>query len=259
MANTGDLGCNIQFLLDSQKCSNIDELGQLLFQSLHYYGLNCSLQMRGQYMVKDMEAHGMAKAMESKLLEELKGAGRFYDFGSRTMVNYNSVSLLIKNMPLDDEVKYGMIKDNIFALLQGIDSKIQSLDLQLSLQREYESQERLVNRMQEGIHHLGSQYRNLTKKIAGVVDQMGATVETAMQTMLLTDEQEVILKAHMDQGRNSVCDLFEEYASMDDDLRKIVEKNASHQSFRQDIDVGLSPNNSISSSDEVITNIKKTG
>jgi len=237
MANTGDLGCNIQFLLESQRCSNIDELGQLLFQSLSYYGLDCSLQMRAEYVVKNMEANGLEKAMESQLLEELKDVGRFYDFGCRTMVNYNSTSLLIKNMPMNDDVKYGMIKDNIFALLQGVDARIESLDLQIRLKKEYESQDRLILSMQEGIHQLGSKYRGLTKNIAGVVDQMAGTVETAMQTMLLTDEQEVILKNHMDEGRNSVCDIFEHYASMDDELRKIVSQNTSLQHFKERVEL----------------------
>ena len=257
MANTGDLGCNIQFLLESQRCSNIDELGQLLFQSLSYYGIDCSLQMRAEFMVKNMEANGMEKAMESQLLEELKDAGRYYDFGCRTMVNYNSTSLLIKNMPMDDDVKYGMIKDNIFALLQGVDAKIESLNLELRLKQEYESQDRLILRMQEGIHHLGSQYRGMTKKIADVVDQMAGTVEHAMQTMLLTDEQEVILKNHMDDGRNSVCELFEQYASMDDDLREVVSQNSHIQAFKEIVDLKVTEDQG--ASNQVVTGLMRSG
>ena len=101
MSNTSDMGANIQFLLDSYQCENLDQLGQLLFKSLNYFGLSCSLQMRSKYQIKNMEANGMERTMESKLLSEMKDAGRFYDFGSRTVINYGSVSLLIKNMPKD--------------------------------------------------------------------------------------------------------------------------------------------------------------
>jgi len=226
MANTGDLGTNIQFLLDSYQCENLDQLGQLLFQSLNYYGLSCSLQMRGKHIIKNMEANGLERTMESKLLTELKDSGRFYDFGCRTVANYGSTSLLIKNMPLEDPEKYGIIRDNIFALLQGTDAKVKALDIQTSLWLEYQAQESLTQKMQEGIHQLGSQYRELTKEIAGVVSHMADSVENAMQTLLLTDEQEVILMEKLENGKNSVCDLFEKYASMDDDLKDIVAKGS---------------------------------
>jgi len=226
MTNTSDLGANIQFLLESYQCENLDQLGQLLFQSLNYYGLTCSLQMRGEHVTKNMEANGMERTMESRLLNELKNAGRFYDFGCRTVANYGSTSILIKNMPVDDSIRYGVIKDNIFALLQGTDAKVKALDTQTNLQLEHQAQESLTLQLKQGVNDLDAQYRMLTEKIAGVVNQMAGAVESAMQTMLLTDEQEVILLGKLDDGKNSVCDLFEEYASMDDDLKAMVENTA---------------------------------
>ncbi len=224
MCNTSDLGVNIQFLLDSHQCENFDQLGQLFFQSLNHYGLNGSLQMRGRFVIKNMEANGMERAMESQLLDELKDKGRFYDFGYRTVVNYGGTSLLIKNMPLDDEVKYGVIKDNIFALLQGVEARIEALDTQASLLQEREMQEDLLSKMQEAIYELGVDYKELTKNIANVVDHMAVSIEDSIMTLLLTEEQEGILKNHLEQGRNSVCDLFEQNATMDDGLKEIIER-----------------------------------
>jgi CheY-like chemotaxis protein len=242
MANTGDLGANIQFLLESYQCQNFDELGQLLFQSLNYYGLSCSLQMRGKYHIKNMEANGMERKMESRLLSELKDSGRFYDFGNRTVVNYNSVSILIKNMPLPSDDKYGVIRDNIFALLQGADAKINALDLQASVTLEHEAQENLIKKMHTGIQSLGSRYEELTKNIAGVVNHMAGSVENAMQTLLLTDEQEQVLLERLDNGKNSVLDIFEEYANMDEDLNDILTENSTLSSSGESEEVRNSSN-----------------
>ena len=110
MSDTSDLGVNIQFLLDCSTCNNLDELGMRLFQALQNYGLSCSLQMRSEHGIKNMEANGMAKAMESVLMDECKDQGRYVDFGHRSIMNYETVSLLVKNMPVDDDKKYGAIK-----------------------------------------------------------------------------------------------------------------------------------------------------
>ena len=224
MSNTSDLGCNIQFLLDSHQCENFDQLGQLLFQSLNHYGITCSLQMRGRFGTKNMEANGMSRAMESQLLSELKVKERFYDFGCRTVINYGGVSLLIKDMPIEDEVKYGMIKDNIFALLQGVEARITALDTQTNLLQEREIQQDLLVNIQTEIAELNNKYKKLSEDIAGVVDYMANTIESSIMTLLLTEEQELILKEHLEHGRNSVCDLFEKNASMDDGLKEIIKR-----------------------------------
>jgi len=224
MSNTSDLGCNIQFLLDSHQCENFDQLGQLVFQSLNHYGLKCSLQMRGRFSLKNMEANGMEKMMESQLLSELKDKGRFFDFGYRTIVNYGSVSLLVKNMPLDDEVKYGIIKDNIFALVQGVEARMNSLDMKVSLLQERDMQANLLTEMQHEIQQLDHSYKALTNNVAGVVNNMAASIEDDIATLLLTDEQELVLKSHLEQGRNAVCDYFEKSAKMDDGLKDIIER-----------------------------------
>lgn len=224
MTNTSDLGCNIQFLLDSHQCENLDQLGQLLFQSLNHYGLTCSLQMRGRFAVKNMEANGMEKTMESQLLSELKGKGRFFDFGYRTVVNYSSVSLLVKNMPLDDELSYGRIKDNVFALVQGVEARIKAIDTQSSLHEERDVQANLLVEMKQEIQQLDQSYKTLTNNVAGVVNEMATSIEDSMATLLLTEEQELVLKGHLEQGRNTVCDYFEKGAGMDDGLKDIIDR-----------------------------------
>lgn len=224
MSNTSDMGANIQFLLDSYQCENLDQLGQLLFKSLNYFGLSCSLQMRSKYQIKNMEANGMERTMESKLLSEMKDAGRFYDFGSRTVINYGAVSLLIKNMPKDQPEKYGVIKDNIFGLLQGTDAKVKAIDLKLTVLEDQEAQQHLIKGLEHGIQTLESKYLDLTNEVASQVDGIVDSIETSMQTLLLTEEQESILLNRIKQGRDNVVALFHGYASMDDDLKDLIEK-----------------------------------
>jgi hypothetical protein len=52
-----------------------------------------------------MEANGMDKSLESKLLLEMKDQGRYVDFGHRSVMNYGAVSLFLKNMHVDEEKK----------------------------------------------------------------------------------------------------------------------------------------------------------
>lgn len=128
MVDNSDLGANVQFLLQVHDCDNLDQLGQQFFATIERYGLSCSLQMRSHLGLKNMEAHGMAKELESQLLWQLQNNGRYVDFGRRSIVNYDRTSVLIKNMPVDDPEKYGAVKAAASCLIQGLNTRMQVLE-----------------------------------------------------------------------------------------------------------------------------------
>jgi CheY-like chemotaxis protein len=194
MADTSNLGINIQFLLESAKCSNLDELGMLFFSTIESYGLRCSLQLRSEYAVKSMEANGMTKELEEQLLTQLSGVGRYYDFGSRTVSNYGRASVLIKNMPLDNPERYGAIKDNTFALLQGLDARIQSLDTSQRLSDERESLRNVSLQVKQVMVSIDESYQVVMRQIAEAVEEMATQIDKAIPVLALSEEQEKFIE-----------------------------------------------------------------
>ena len=224
MSDTSDLGVNVQFLLDVNTCDNLDELGMRVFKSLQSYGINCSLQIRGRHTVKNMEANGMAKEMESVLLQECKDKGRYVDFGRRSIMNYGSVSLLVKNMPVDDDKKYGAIKDNVFSLLQGADARVKALDNLESLAMESLLVKRMAGQMRDLMKHVDSSYKGVMKDIADVVETMADGVESSIQFLGMDERQELALQKIMETGIVDTNRIFNQGMRMDEGLREFLEQ-----------------------------------
>ncbi len=222
MSDTSDLGVNIQFLLDVSRCNNLDELGMRLFQALKSYGISCSLQLRGQVAVKNMEATGMAKPLESKLLSEMKDQGRYVDFAHRSVMNYESVSLLVRNMPIEDEKKYGAIKDNVFSLLQGADARIKALDTLENLALERNLVRSLTLKMKDLMSSVDESYQVVMKDIASVVDDMADNIETSMQYLGMDEVQEKSLQATIENAILSTNKIFNDGLNLDKDLHQFL-------------------------------------
>lgn len=195
LIDNSDLGANIQFLLKVHGSDNLDQLGQEFFSTIQRYGLSCSLQMRSLMGVKNMEANGMAKDLESKLLSELKDKGRYVDFGRRSIVNYDRVSLLIKNMPMDDKEKYGAIKDNTFCLVQGINSRLVALEDRQKLIDEKESLHKLSSDVKDVIGSLKSSYQDVMRKIVNQVENASESIEVKLPSLALTEADEEFLES----------------------------------------------------------------
>jgi CheY-like chemotaxis protein len=222
MSDTSDLGVNIQFLLDVTQCNNLDELGMRLFQALKSYGLSCSLQLRGQFAEKNMEANGMAKSLESKLLSEMKDQGRYVDFSHRSVMNYESVSLLVKNMPIEDEKKYGAIKDNVFSLLQGANARIRALDTLENLALEKNLVRSLTLKMKDLMTSVEDSYQGVMKSIANVVEDMADNIEGSMQYLGMDETQEKSLQETIEGAILSTNKIFNEGLQLDKDLHEFL-------------------------------------
>jgi len=223
-SDTSDLGVNVQFLLDVNQCNNLDELGMRLFQALNNYGLNCSLQMRSRYAVKNMEANGMAKELESALLMECREQGRYVDFGKRSIMNYGDVSLLVKNMPVNDPKKYGAIKDNVFSLLQGAHARIEALDNLYSLEIESQVVKRLVESMRTLMGNVDESYQDVMKDIANVVETMAAGVENSLQFLGMDEFQEKAIQDIMETGIAETTRVFNEGVRIDNGLAQLLDR-----------------------------------
>jgi DNA-binding response OmpR family regulator len=80
--------------------------------------------------------YGATCPLEKELLEGVKDKDRFIDFGVRTIVNYPSISLLVKNMPVENPNLYGRYKDLFPYLLEATNAKLHAIDLQDQLSKQ---------------------------------------------------------------------------------------------------------------------------
>jgi len=221
MVDNSDLGANIQFLLAVHDCDNLDQLGQMFFRTIERYGLKCSLQMRSEREIKDMEAHGMAKDLESQLLTQLKDSDRYIDFGKRTIVNYDRVSLLIKNMPVDEPDKYGAIKDNTFCLLQGINARVIALEDRYRIIEEKETLKKLSTDVRQVINTIKDSYQRVMRDIANEVDKANELIQLKIPSLALTEADEAYVEHTMENCVLGTTRVFNEGLVVDEVFDKL--------------------------------------
>lgn len=221
MVDNSDLGANIQFLLAVNDCDNLDQVGQQFFSTIERYGLHCSLQMRSTLGIKDMEAHGMAKDLESQLLFQLKDSGRYIDFGLRTIVNYGRVSLLIKNMPVDDREKYGAIKDNTFSLLQGLNARIIALEDRCGLLEEKEILKKISQDVNSVMSTIKNSYQAVMRQILTEVENVAELIDHRLPHLALNEVDESFMFSLTDQLVKETNEIFNNGLKVDEIFERL--------------------------------------
>lgn len=222
MTESSNLGNTVRFLVDSNFCDNVDELGMLLFQVLKIYNVQCSVQMRSIYGVKNMEETGIEKELESRLLSELHTRARFVEFGKRCVINFGQVSLLIKNMPLEDKEHCTLIKDSVCSLVQGVDSRLKALDAQRALEVERDVMNKLISRLREVMEDVDGRYQQVMLNSADLVENMSSRMDESVLFLDLTQEQESTIEKIMNDGVAGINKLFSEGVNIDGVFRALV-------------------------------------
>lgn len=140
LSGSADLGRCLRYVERTYSMSSFETLAAGLFQTMGEFGLRSSLMfITSDGPIFFSQGSQDMSPLEKEMFLASHKQGRFCDYGYRTFCNFNLVSMLIKNMPLDQPERYGRIKDTIPWVLGATDGKVRALNEQNALISEIES------------------------------------------------------------------------------------------------------------------------
>ncbi|MEJ2041883.1 MAG: hypothetical protein P8X89_01235 [Reinekea sp.] len=121
---SSELGNVILFI---KRCQRVDTYNQIADEIINFcqpYQLNVVVGILEGTNWSFYSPTGDTTKLEQDLIASVHQQGRFVDFGLRTQMNWSSIALLVKNMPLRDPELYGRIKDLLPTLLSSANIRI---------------------------------------------------------------------------------------------------------------------------------------
>ncbi|NOR68631.1 MAG: response regulator, partial [Methylomarinum sp.] len=143
-------------------------------------------------------SEGTVSPLEKELIEMCDKEARFLDFGARTIINYSRVSLLVKNMPLDDMERYGRIKDLLPILLSAVNSKINTLGTQEALTEQSTNLLESFKMIRNSLYYLGSTIVTNRKDSTAMMNKLVQDLNYDFLRMGLDEDQEEFLLNRID-------------------------------------------------------------
>ena len=137
-------------------------------------------------------------------------------------MNYGQLSLLVKNMP-EDGKRFGTIKDNVFPLLQGADARVKSIDNAGLLVMERDLMKGMSAKMQSVMHQVDERYQVVMRQCAELVEDMAMRVDDSIMFLDLNEQQEATFGNIMQNGVNSINELFNQGVKIDESFRKLID------------------------------------
>lgn len=224
LTNASDLGVILQFAQASYSAASFEALAHAVFEATNCFGLLCSLTIRAGDDTLFMTSSGTVSPIEQSVLELARDKGRIFDFSNKSLYNFEHISLVVKNMPVNDEIKYGMIKDNICHLLEAAEARIRGLINKRELDLQTKKLEKIVEDSFHMMQKLNRDMHGMRMEGATIVEDMKEAIETLVHRMHLTITDETDLLAITDGGLAKTIELFNKGIQLDGAFYELVKQ-----------------------------------
>jgi len=221
--SSAELGKAIRFVSSTYILPTLDMLAPSVFQVMADLGLKTSMALYGADNTRYYNfTGGDISPLEKELLDMMREKGRFCDFGSRTVCNFSHVSLLIKNMPLEDMEKYGRIKDTVPFILNAVDEKVRAINTQKAILDQAESLARSTEAVKATLLSITDTASKTHESISEVMRSLIEDFEVRLPSMGLEDDQEKYLVGRVDQALNESLACLSEGENLKESLDGVV-------------------------------------
>lgn len=222
MTSSSELGQIIHFVKEVQAIQKSSALAAAVMTIAAQFGLNCCV------LIDEAEPLLLgcsADSMEARVLMKFRNADqRITHLGIRTVIHSDMIIILIKNMPLGDESRYGRLKDHLAVLADIANGRAQSIISESRLrQQRVKFLHDLITLTEEKIKITSNEINEYSTSVTDTVSGMVIQLEAMLFSLGLEEDQEKQLMALANQTTAKLDQTAEKTKTLDSHLSHILE------------------------------------
>ena len=222
MLGNAEMGYVIQYLTALFNSESIQQLVNATMDLHRTLGLHCCLQIKHNQQYQYFSDRGQVSPLENEIIQLLSNQGRIYRFDNRCQFNFPQINLLIKNMPIDDEVKYGRIIDLLPIAMEGANSFLIGLGLRKS-EAEKQQVKAKIAEIEAIAENISTTLQAVHQASNQALDKLSHTLEDSLPFMALEDDQEALLSDNIDSVVESVKRSLGALTSIEQHIKQMVD------------------------------------
>jgi len=223
MNNTAEIGNILHFYQNSFTIDTYEEVISRLMSVISDYGLNAVIGVFTESGRIFESSSGIVRSIEIAVIEQIrKREGSIFNFGHRSAFSYGNITILVMNMPVEDEEKYGRLKDHIAMLAEGGNARVLALMAENEKNKHQASLQKLLEATTDGLQALEEQQSENQGELEIIMSLLSSEVEDCFFSLGLTDEQEKSLMEIIHRSENRAKALFDKDLALRRNLEAIT-------------------------------------
>ena len=224
MRNSAELGEILRFQEKIHQLQTVEEIAKASFEALAGFELTSSIVFLHQAQPQHFRDDGILPKLELESVIASRSRGRMYHWKQMTFLNYDLFSVLIRNMPIENEERYGILKDQICLLFNGMDTRLSTIVLAAS---EAEKQKRLKT-ISQVLASLALEIEQssvaFSEQFERIIMDMETNLKAEMAQFNLLESEEQSLMVKIDDSLQAATVLFGEQLESGKQQKMIMDK-----------------------------------
>ena len=220
----GELGMAMQFVEESYSYYNYELLADSLLDVCHELGLICAIMILEEEGPQWFSANEAIRPLEKEMMMMVERDQRFIDFDARMIVNFQNLSLLVKNMPLDDRERYTRVKDLLPVLMSAVDTKINTIKAEKAMTTQSDEVIESFGEIRGSLLDLVKILADNQEKSTVSLKEMVQSLNTDLLSMGLEEDQEAYLLNRIDSAIESAAEQLDSTHILHSVFSEVVEK-----------------------------------
>ena len=189
-------------------CVDLPQLGRTLLDTVQGFGVSGAVALASGGERLALSQEGEVSEMERGVLQLIADCGRVVSMGKRAAFNFDGVTLLVRDVPVDDEERAGRLRDHFAVLGELMSERLKILALQQRAARQESQLRSLLQTIRDGIHGLDAQRREDRMAASTFLETSLGRVERDLVHLGLTESQEEQLVSTLRETSYKVLDLY---------------------------------------------------
>ena len=190
LASMDEAGIVLQFMSKLIAWNTEQEIAEGLLELMHRYQLDGVVQIRIAQRSLTLSKAGANLPLETSVINHVRGMDRIFEFRTRSVHNFDQVTLMVNNMPLADPDFCGRIRDNLSVAAQGTDSRLQAIETEEANRKSQEGILDVLQTVQESISAMRQAHLQDRAASTELMVQLDQDLANSFIHLGMTDNQE---------------------------------------------------------------------
>ncbi|MCG7549321.1 response regulator [Pseudoalteromonas sp. Of7M-16] len=215
ITSCSELGLCLEFIENSYQCNTLADLSNAVLSVCRNLDLNASVQLGLLGEFRDFCNFGVINPLESELLKKGRESKTVINIEKRSFFNSAYCSLLIKNMPIDDDEKYGRFNDILALVVRGADARLKSLETNIqAIQAKNKGLRELSQVASKDLEDIELIFKNYNQSCQELVETLIFDVEDSIISFGMSETQEQTLRETLDGAKEDLQKIQEHSEDM---------------------------------------------
>lgn len=194
LASMGDSGIVLQFMSKLMSSTDEQQVALEMLGLLQKFSVSGAIQARVGGRSYTLSANGENQPLEVSVLDHVKTMDRIFEFRNRAVYNYDRITIMINNMPVNDDLLAGRIRDSMATAAQAAASRLESIEVEERGRRSYDGIKQALSTIESTLEQLDESHRRGRYEISQLMYQFTDDLNQSFVGLGLSDAQERYLE-----------------------------------------------------------------